>query len=116
MPAVAWLAPAVSSSPVDQPSTRSEPNAFDSRTVNDSAEPSVAAAAPTDTLTASSSTIVPTAVAVSMLHPVDGRRLLIVNLKVSSPSASESSMVPMLYVFEVSPSARKKPALGDDAR
>ena len=64
MPSVARCAPAVSSSPVDQPSTKSEPNAFDSRTVNDSAEPSVAEAAPTDTSTATPSTIVPTAVAV----------------------------------------------------
>ena len=114
MPAVAWLAPDVSSAPVDQPSTTSELTACGSRTVNDSAEPSVADAASTDTAL-SSSTIVPTAVAVTMLHPVDGRRLLIVILKVSAPSTSESSIVLMLYVFEVSPSNMKKPAFGSDA-
>ena len=97
MPAVAWLAPSVSSSPVDQPSTTLESTAPDSRTVNDSAEPSVADAASTDTPVPSSSTIVPTAVAVPISTP-GGRasspaRSLIVTLKVSGPSTSVSANV-----------------------
>ena len=109
MRSVAWLAPAVSSSPVDQLSTTSALAAFDSSTLNQfDATLSTVESDATVTLTASSSTIVPTAVAVPMLHPA-GVGLLIVSLKVSSPSMSESPMVPMAYVLEVSPSGTKKP-------
>ena len=63
MSAVAWRAPAVSSSPVDQPSTTSEPTAVDSVAVNVTAKPSVAAASATATVTASGRTVMVTVAA-----------------------------------------------------
>ena len=54
----------MSSSPVDQPSTTFELTAADSVALNVTAEPSVADASSTDTVTPSSSAIVPTALAV----------------------------------------------------
>ncbi len=104
MPDVAWLAPSVSSSPVDQPSTTFELTTADSRTVNDSAEPSVAEAASTDTVSDTSlSLIVPTAFESRMSNPV-GIVPVMVTLKVSLPSATESSVVLMPKVSEVWPS------------
>ncbi len=105
MPDVAWLAPDVSSSPVDQPRTTFELTTADSRTVNDSAEPSVAEAASTDTVADTSlSTIVPTAVEPVICHPMSNVVPVRVTLKVSSPSATESSVVLMPKVSEVWPS------------
>ncbi len=94
MPDVAWLAPDVSSSPVDQPRTTFELTTADSRTVNDSAEPSVAEAASTDTVVPSSSSlIVPTAVAVLMITPAGSVAPVMVTLRVSSGSAVVSAVV-----------------------
>ena len=102
MPAVAWFAPSVSSSPVDQPSSTSELTALDSRTVNDSAEPSVADAASTDT-GVSSSLIVPTAVSVPMITPAGSVVPVMVTLRVSSVSTDASSVVCTVNVAVVSP-------------
>ncbi len=103
MPDVAWLAPDVSSSPVDQPRTTFELTAADSRTVNDSAEPSVAEAASTDTFVPSSSLIVPTAVAVLMITPAGSVVPVMVTLRVSSGSTVVSAVVCTVSVAVVWP-------------
>ena len=62
-------APAVSSFPVDQPSTTLELTAADSVALNVTAEPSVAEASATATVTPSSPVIVPIALAVAIVTP-----------------------------------------------
>ena len=93
MSAVAWLAPAVSSLPVDQPSTTFEPTAADSFALNVTTDPSVAEPAWADTVTPSSPTIVPTALAVEMVTPPGRVVPVMVTLKVSSPSVVVSPVV-----------------------
>ena len=76
----------MSSAPVVQPSTTLELTAADSFALNVTAEPSVADAPSTDTVTPSSSWIVPTALAVAIVTPPGRVVPVIVTLNVSSPS------------------------------
>ncbi len=93
MPDVAWLAPDVSSSPVENCTVTPPVGAARvSRTVNITAEPSVADPSSIDTPT-SSSVIVPTAVAVLMVTPAGSVVPVMVTLNVSSDSALVSCVV-----------------------
>ena len=106
MPAVAWLAPAVSSAPVEKSPSRPPAGAGAvSRTVNLTGFPSILDPPSIDTPCPSSSTIVPTAVAVLIPTPAGSVVPVMVTLRVSSASAVVSAVVCTVSVAVVSPAA-----------
>ena len=92
----------MSSSPVDQLRTTSDPTVADSFALNVTAEPSGAEPDSTEAVaTTSSSTIVPIALAVPSSTSLEGLEMVILN--VSSPSSSESFRVETEMMASVEP-------------
>ena len=103
MPAVAFRAPSVSSSPVKMVTITFDAIVSDSVTLNSTGEPSTADAGPIDTV--AKFTMVPTADAVPMVTPAGSVVPVMVTLRVSSCSAVVSVVVCTVSVAVVSPAS-----------